>query len=448
MTARKKILFYSILVLMLFGSLRFLDYLAGRLFLRYNASYYVYEPGYYRVEAKKGSTLIFANSLGIRSPEIRPRENRARVMFLGDSFTFGGGGVHEDDTFVRVSENITRKKYSLDHVNAGIIAYGPANSLGLYRAIQSRVDPTIVLLCLYQNDVNDSGETALYKRMRANRKKRLLDFILFSLAPNISNYYFKRKVTGEFQKNILKFYNPVKKVSRKDLEESKRNARSGRKLNKIKASPEKIRRFLLQVATPYIKRMDVKPAVVQKWARNGSAFIVEHGVNIVDIPHLVYGLVEPDYLVKSIDLTGDGAAYFSNMTSIIRDMRAEVKRNGQKFGLVYIPSEVMYNEAKIARYRGFNFRVNEKWLRGKTRVEAELENFAKKENIPFLNLTPMFRRLPDRDLTYTYDLHFSEKGHARAGELIADFLDKRFLGPKDRKPKDPRIAPSIKTERK
>ena len=46
------------------------------------------------------------NSLGYRNPEIGPKQGK-RLLFLGDSITFGQG-VNEEWTFVRLLENLAR----------------------------------------------------------------------------------------------------------------------------------------------------------------------------------------------------------------------------------------------------------------------------------------------------------------------------------------------------
>jgi lysophospholipase L1-like esterase len=405
------------------------DWFASKYILKNDSSFYTYTPGYYAFATKTGINLTEINSFGIRSKEIEPIKNETRVLFLGDSFTFGGG-VRDNDTFVlKSAEALAKKGISIDPINAGIIAYGPSNSLGLFRHLKTKVDPDIVILALYQNDVLDSGESELYKSIRTARKRNALVGLSFFIFPKVSNFFLKRKITNDFQKKIIQFSNPVQKIDDPAaFEKANRFTQNGNSPKKKDFDRVQGKLYLYKLLEPYEENLDIAKNrdKVELWMNNTLDFIEANNVDVVDIVQLLYGLVEPEYFVKTIDLKDEGKQYFENMVSIVDELKSEAERSGMNFGLVLIPSEVMYNPQKQALTQRFNFAIKKEWLESETALEKELENYAKKKKVAFLNLTPGFRNHSDKNLTFEYDLHLNEKGHQLAADFISEFLSKSF----------------------
>ena len=417
--------FYGVLIMFLLLSLRGMDMIAGQTVFRTDDTFYRPEPGSYIVGSEHGLIRLEINSLGIRNPELGPRGNATRVLYLGDSFTLGSG-VAEPSVFVRRSERILQTRgHSIEQINAGIIAYSPANSLGLYRAIESSVQPDTVILVLYQNDVNDSGETPLYKRMRSKARRRPHLWLAFALAPKTSDYFFRRQVMHDFQEKIRQLATPVRRIEQGPgpLTPPPPPPRP---------DPGAIRAQLSFIVTAYAQHMQLEPVRTSQWLDNATAYLARDGLQGVDAVQLLYGLFEPEYFRRSIDLAGEGQHDFERMGAAIRELHAEVRDRGRAFGMVYIPSEVMYNAGKAARARLFGFEVRDEWREGETTVEKELTRFAEAEQIPFLNLSIAFREAsPNNDFTLPRDMHFSSRGHAEAARLIAGFLEEHFLAPTD-----------------
>lgn len=425
----KKSFFYLITISLVFLFARGADWFASNFILKNDTTFFTYTPGYYLFPTKTGINLTKVNSLGIRSSEIEPLKKATRVLFLGDSFTFGGG-VRDIDTFVwKSAASLAKKGFLSDHVNAGIIAYGPSNSLGLFRHLKTKIDPDIVILALYQNDVLDSGESELYKSIRNNRKRNSLIALSFFIFPKVSNFFLKRKITEDFQKKILAFSNPVQKIGDPAEFEKANQFKSGVSSGQKKHFDRvQVRQYLYALLKPYEENLDIvkNQKKVDLWMENTLDFIEANNVDLVDIVQLLYGLVEPDYFVKSIDLKGEGKEYFENMLSIVDEIKSEVESSGMKFGLVFIPSEVMYNPKKQELTQKFNFIIKKEWMEKETTIESELKKYGQEKNIPFLNLTTRFRNHADKNLTFEYDLHLNEKGHELAADFISDFLTTNF----------------------
>ncbi len=93
---------------------------------------------------------VRVNSLGLRGPELPPSSRGRRVLFLGDSVTFGYG-VEEDSTFVALFGH-DRAGEGVVAVNGGVEDSGILEERRLLERVGSLVGPSAVVLCFYPND--------------------------------------------------------------------------------------------------------------------------------------------------------------------------------------------------------------------------------------------------------------------------------------------------------
>ena len=98
---------------------------------------------------------IDTNSLGYRNREIGHKRG-TRLLFLGDSITFGDY-LPEKDTFVRLVEGLARSN-SLDWetINAGVGAISLENELAILKETGLSLAPDAVIVCYYLNDFHES----------------------------------------------------------------------------------------------------------------------------------------------------------------------------------------------------------------------------------------------------------------------------------------------------
>jgi len=106
------------------------------------------------------------NSLGLRGPELAAKEaHEVRVLFLGDSLTYGQG-VADDETVPAALERALQER-ELRHrwsvVNAGCRAYGTSHEIGLLEELGARIQPDVVLLGWYWNDVSERAIQPTYE---------------------------------------------------------------------------------------------------------------------------------------------------------------------------------------------------------------------------------------------------------------------------------------------
>jgi lysophospholipase L1-like esterase len=94
-----------------------------------------------------------------------------RIAILGDSYVFGHG-VEEDETFAA----LLRKRWPSAEVgNFGVIGYSTDQELLLLKDTVLPLDPDLVVLCLYRNDVLDNGQATAWGLYRKPRFVRAAD---------------------------------------------------------------------------------------------------------------------------------------------------------------------------------------------------------------------------------------------------------------------------------
>ncbi len=104
-----------------------------------------------------GGVAVRINAHGLRGPELdyaKPA-GRKRILFLGDSVTFGYR-VGYDDTFVAHAQRLLRARgMPAEAINAGVGGYSPWQQ-GIYlRREGVRFDPDLVVVSFVLNDVVD-----------------------------------------------------------------------------------------------------------------------------------------------------------------------------------------------------------------------------------------------------------------------------------------------------
>ena len=97
---------------------------------------------------------VVTNSVGLRNVE-EPRDGALRILALGDSQTFGPYMTNEDTWPARVEANLRRQSLDVQVFNAGIAGYSIGDKLALLREKILSFRPDLLLLGVFENDVND-----------------------------------------------------------------------------------------------------------------------------------------------------------------------------------------------------------------------------------------------------------------------------------------------------
>ncbi len=110
------------------------------------------------LETSEFRTSVFINSFGNRDPEM-PAERtpgRARVAFLGDSFTWGYG-VGDSATY---SARLRALRPDVEFINLGMVGYGTDQELLRWGQVAERWKPDLLVIQFTQNDVGNNAMMA------------------------------------------------------------------------------------------------------------------------------------------------------------------------------------------------------------------------------------------------------------------------------------------------
>jgi len=107
---------------------------------------------------------VRSNSLGFwdRDFPIQKTSGRSRILFLGDSFTWGLG-VRESERFTNV---LAAANPQWEILNFGVPGYGTDQSLLVWQHLALRYQPDVVVLTVYENDYGDNVSS-----VRSGRRK-------------------------------------------------------------------------------------------------------------------------------------------------------------------------------------------------------------------------------------------------------------------------------------
>jgi lysophospholipase L1-like esterase len=103
-------------------------------------------------------TTFSTNSLGLRAPEVGPKD-RPRILAFGDSFTWGWG-VGQGEEWISVAG----RELGCEAINCGVNGYGTENELALLSRVGPELSPDLVLVGFFANDYTDNllGATGIY----------------------------------------------------------------------------------------------------------------------------------------------------------------------------------------------------------------------------------------------------------------------------------------------
>jgi lysophospholipase L1-like esterase len=116
--------------------------------------------------------FVTTNSRGFRGGEtdIPKPQGRLRLVVIGDSVAFGMG-VNDADTFSQQLEQLLRARYperEIDVVNLGVPGYATRQEVALLERNLSLLQPDIVLVGFYENDLPDTIDDKAVTGTRIN----------------------------------------------------------------------------------------------------------------------------------------------------------------------------------------------------------------------------------------------------------------------------------------
>ena len=109
---------------------------------------------------------------------IEPVSGTVRIAALGDSCTFGWG-AGDGESYPAVTERVLRERGGIraEVINAGVIGTGTGEQALWYDLWVRQFKPSVVVLSVYWNDVDDDMRAALFERVDGDVRPRPLDVL-------------------------------------------------------------------------------------------------------------------------------------------------------------------------------------------------------------------------------------------------------------------------------
>jgi lysophospholipase L1-like esterase len=93
---------------------------------------------------------------GLRGHQVytakKPDQVKQRILFLGDSFTYGQG-VEDNETFVSL---LNQSKTGIETINTGVAGYGQREELAVLMTLGRKLRPDLTIVMLFWNDLEDN----------------------------------------------------------------------------------------------------------------------------------------------------------------------------------------------------------------------------------------------------------------------------------------------------
>lgn len=308
---------------------------------------------------------IRINSYGLRDNEFGVKKDKYahRILFLGDSFTWGYG-VKLEDTYIKKLEvllNKNKKGKIYENINLGRADGGNAPDVQyLYlknKGINFSPD-TVIIGFFVENDISDISDKNIWSRIDTK-----------GLPLNItSNFYYVD------EQNRLRHTSQNKE---------------------------------------YYKKYSVFSNINYLLSKKSQLFIL--------IKNFLIGKKEPPTKVFFKELPDNLIENFSKIKILLKEMKKISSENNSSFIIVLIPSKIQVEDKFWEKYKKYykNFETS------RTMPNDLIMEFCKESNITCIDLLPEFLKEANKGGYYfNIDGHWNEKGHELAAERIYSYITK------------------------
>ena len=336
------------------------------------------------------------NSKGLRYREIpfKPAINERRIFVAGDSFT-EGDGVEDRDRFTDLLESSFRKPDStVNFINGGLSGAGPLEYGNLFVKVGLQYKPDALLVCFYVNDVSNTAER-LFR-------------IPFMMDPP--------RGRSRFRKLVHKFW-PRFNTQIEILEEMQ-NRRASTATSDF-----------VTIVTDTARSRRISEQAIEKWKTSVPAgLVVEVNNGQFNGSILSQGLLNPNYWTDAIDIESPSAIQrWQTMERILLALIEHCKLSKTEMAMVLLPSPFQCDPSSHEPdnpWVATGSEIRREWLTEETEVQRRLSNWAVQQRIPFLDLTPEFRKQiqTGKVLYWPLDGHWNAAGHRIAATTIANWL--------------------------
>lgn len=336
------------------------------------------------------------NSKGLRYRDIPLKaDNHERRIFLaGDSFT-EGDGVEDRDRFTDLLESAFREPNStVNFINGGLSGAGPLEYGNLFVKVGLQYKPDALLICFYVNDVSNTAER-LFR-------------IPFMIDPPRARSRF-RKLAHKFWPRINTQVEVLEEMQARKAATSTTD--------------------FVTLVTEAARNRQISEQVIEKWKSSVPMGLVE-AVNKGQFNGsiLSQGLLNPDYWTDTIDVASPSAMQrWQTMERIFSALIEHCKSSNTEIAIVLLPSQFQCDPSSHSidnPWVATGSKIRREWLTEETEIQRRLSAWAAQQRIPFLDLTPEFRKQAQNGqiLYWPLDGHWNAAGHRVAANAIEKWL--------------------------
>lgn len=346
----------------------------------FNSTYLVnlkpnYQKQYIRHQVNGGDTIIWkSNSQKFRGKEIKNRAKK--VVVYGDS-NIHARFSHLKDTYCAQLENLLNKqvKDSIEVINAGIVGFGPDQSLLRFEEEKSELKPDIVILNIFAD--NDFGDNIRNRLLELDKKGAL---VKVPYTPVIDETFLDNP--------SAQLWRSLRLIEGKDL--------YNRIMANFRGANENMRVSLEKFCHRQLK------IYKNKAPRLYSITADQYDLDVATNPK------SKDSLLK------------------IKLMNAILKRFQQSAKQAKVELLVLIQPSSLDLCKNMPF--NHQYLQENfpnyqpTHLTSELEKICEQNDINYLNLYPIFQNNQPESLYFKGDNHWNNKGQLLAAKTMATFL--------------------------
>ena len=268
-----------------------LQYPVGTLYdlIALSKDYWTLRPGAAITQVERSGDVTYAvNAAGYRGSLPSGAKTSKRIVFLGDSVTFGLG-VEERQSFTRLVETQLRLTVGpVDVANLALFAYGPHEYLSTWRRVGRSLSSDVVVLQLHMNDFgakpwDQPGQQIGIGRVLHRLGGRLVDLTAFGRrvhqAAHMAWFYGVRPIRRSYFPQSLSDHSPKEILARlrgaKNLDEVDSIPEIHTLLREIKASGARVLLFYAPHETQLYRKDydDIDAIVEQAFASEADTYI-------------------------------------------------------------------------------------------------------------------------------------------------------------------------------
>lgn len=325
---------------------------------------------------------IETNRAGFRDVASHPHFG-GRVAVIGDSFVFGSG-VSQGDVF---TSRLSRSDPQFNVWNFGVPGSGPFNALYLWRDYARDVRPQVVVVTVYAgNDATDANREASEAKPR---------FVILARAKVL---YHRLRASSRDQKqaavvsfegwNAFGLDNPATEAALLAVARE-RGVSADSVRTRLAAIPDSLKADAL--------------------AFRSNPF------------NLAEAVLDPDGLRHNLLLdTPETKHGFDAMESALTRLHHDIEAANAKMLLVCIPAAVQV-DSTYWWLKNLGVRIDDRVVHD-TVFQDRLAQFARKEQVPYVDLLPAMRKRISSRVYFEQDGHWTAAGHDIAARAIAEPL--------------------------